>query len=204
MTNLPEDSPSPNEEVSRILEKLDAALGESDPQTLSELMPLLYRELHQMASRMMHRERAQHTLQATALVNEAYLRLVGSTELQGKGRAHFMEAAAGAMRRILVDHAREVGAQKRGGGWNRVTLHETPENETAQELDVIALVQALEQLEALDPRQAKIVELRFFTGLSGQEIADHIGVSRNTVVRELTMARAWLQRAMEGGSAESS
>ncbi len=196
MSNSSDESRTAADEVRRILENVVETEGDADPKTLHQLLPVLYHELHTMARQLMSREAGAQTLQPTALVNEAYLRLQGSRTRKGKGRISLLEAAAVAMRRVLVDHAREVRTRKRGGDWRRVTLYDTPEATEVEDVDVEALVQALDELEAMDPRQAKIVELRFFTGLSGQEIADHLNISRNTVVRELTTARFWLKRAL--------
>lgn len=186
------------EELDWILERVEAG----DAST-SELLGRVYAELRDMAGQLMHNERSHHTLQPTALVNEAYLRLSASpSDSASADRAGFLAAAACAMRRVLVDHARARGASKRGGGWQRVTLMglEDLEGADGEDVDLIQLDAALATLAELDPRQARIVELRFFSGMSGQEIADHMGVSRNTVVRELTLARAWLQRELTRGS----
>jgi RNA polymerase sigma-70 factor (ECF subfamily) len=162
----------------------------------SKLMDLLYAELREMAGRLMQRERADHTMQPTALVHEAFLRLVNSDMVGEQGQLHFLDAAAVTMRRVLVDHARAVGAAKRGGGErrDRITLHAIGASDSDQDVDILTLHQALEELSELDERQAKIVELRFFGGMSGKQIAEHFSVSRNTIVRELTLARAWLRR----------
>lgn len=162
----------------------------------SQLMDLLYAELRAMADRLMKRERGDHTLQPTALVHEAFLRLVNSDKIGEQGQLHFLDAAAVTMRRVLVDHARSVGAIKRGGGARRerISLHGISESDVATDVDILTLHEALEELSKLDERQAKIVELRFFGGMSGEQIAEHFDVSRNTVVRELTLARAWLRR----------
>lgn len=171
-----------------------AAGGEAAQRAL----PQLYEELRAVAEQCMRRERADHTLQATALVHEAYLRMLGAKNLAEANRLQFLEAAAVTMRRVLVDHARKDGASKRGANWERVTLQGLLEGGGEEELDVLALHDALEELARLDARQARIVELRFFAGMTGQEIADHLRISRNTVVRELTMARAWLHRSLAG------
>ena len=163
-----------------------------------EQMERMYVEMRAMADRMMQSERVHHTLQPTALVHEAFLRLADARNLDGKGRLHFLEAAAVTMRRVLIDHARGRDAAKRGGAWQRVTLNGIDENDEAErEIDLVRLEELLVELEELDPRQARIVELRFFGDLTGQEIADLLDVSRPTVVRELAMARAWLRRGLE-------
>jgi len=162
----------------------------------SKLMDLLYAELREMAGRLMKRERGDHTMQPTALVHEAFLRLVNTEKVGEQGQLHFLGAAAVTMRRVLVDHARAAGAAKRGGGVrrDRITLQAIGRTDSDQDVDILTLHEALEELSALDERQAKIVELRFFGGMSGKQIAEHFDVSRNTVVRELTLARAWLRR----------
>ena len=162
----------------------------------SQLMDLLYAELRAMADRLMKRERNDHTLQPTALVHEAFLRLVNAEKVGQQGQLQFLDAAAVTMRRVLVDHARAVGAEKRGGREprDRITLDGIGESDNETDVDILALDEALGDLSELDERQAKIVELRFFGGMSGKQIAEHFGVSRNTVVRELTFARAWLRR----------
>jgi RNA polymerase sigma factor (TIGR02999 family) len=161
-----------------------------------KLMDLLYAELHAMADRLMKRERGDHTLQPTALVHEAFLRLVDAEKVGEKGQLHFLNAAAVTMRRVLVDHARAVNAAKRGGGErrDRITLQAIAESSRDTNVDILTLNVALEELSELDERQSKIVELRFFGGMSGAQIAEHLSVSRNTIVRELTLARAWLRR----------
>jgi len=162
----------------------------------SKLMEMLYAELREMADRLMKRERGDHTLQPTALVHEAFLRLVNADKVGEQGQLHFLDAAAVTMRRVLVDHARTVGAEKRGGGEHRkrITLTAIGEGDTSTDVDILTLHVALEELSELDERQAKIVELRFFGGMSGEQIAEHLDVSRNTIVRELTLAHAWLRR----------
>lgn len=164
----------------------------------SHLMDLLYTELHDIANRMMRRERRDHTLQPTALVHEAFLRLVNAENVGEKGKLHFLDAAAVTMRRVLVDHARAVQAAKRGGAdeRQRITLPAISESDTGTDVEILSLHAVLKELSELDARQAKIVELRFFAGMSGQQIAEHLGISRNTVVRELTLSRAWLRRQM--------
>ncbi|MFT4540705.1 MAG: RNA polymerase sigma-70 factor (ECF subfamily) [Planctomycetota bacterium] len=164
-----------------------------------QLMNLLYTELREMAGHLMGRERSDHTLQPTALVHEAFLRLVDSEKVGEQGQLHFLNAAAVSMRRVLVDHARAAGAAKRGGAQkrDRITLGAVGESVVDDGVDIVVLHTALLELAKFDERQAKIVELRFFGGLSGHQIAEHLGVSRNTVVRELTISRAWLRRAIK-------
>ena len=184
--------PDEANEIERLL-----ASGERNTERLLELV---YADLRGMAERMMGKEREGHTLQPTALVHEAFLRLADSHQAGEKGRLHYLEAAAVTMRRVLVDHARARNAEKRGGSWQRVTLSGVDSDGGPEaEFDLERLDGLLQELEQLDPRQARIVELRFFADLTGQEIADLLGISRPTVVRELTMARAWLRRGLGSG-----
>jgi RNA polymerase sigma factor (TIGR02999 family) len=159
----------------------------------AELAAVVYDELHAIARRLMVHERAQHTLQATALVHEAFMRLLGGAQQNWENRRHFFGVAAMAMRRVLVDHARARAADKRGGGLQRVNLEE-PAAVGHDNLDeIIAINQALTRLEAQDPRQARVVELRFFAGLSEEAIAELLNVSERTVKRDWRLARAWLR-----------
>ena len=167
----------------------------------SRLLPAIYEELRRQARRALRRERgdAEHTLQTTALVHEAYLRLVDQRRVEWQNRAHFFGIAAQMMRRILVDHARSRRAQKRGAGARAVTLDEATaraHDTSAGGVDILALHDALEELERLDAIQARIVELRYFTGLTIEETAEAIGVSPATVKREWAIARAWLRREL--------
>lgn len=174
--------------------------SQGDERALEELMPLVYDELHRLAEHYMRRERSDHTLQPTALVNEAYLRLVDQTRVQWRNRAHFIGVAAQLMRRVTVKHAERHRAAKRGGGAVAVPLDEAAVAATASSEDVIALDEALERLKELDPRQSRVVELRFFGGLTGKEMAEVLGVSPATVDREWRLARAWLQRELRRGT----
>jgi RNA polymerase sigma factor (TIGR02999 family) len=168
----------------------DAAAGE-------RLLPAIYDELHRQAARAMRREDGAHTLQATALVHEAYLRLVDQRRVEWRSRAHFFGVAAQMMRRVLVDHARTRLAAKRGGALQRVTLGDVGASDASDdELDVLALHEALERLAALDPDQARLVELRYFGGLGIEDTAEALGVSPATVKREWAVARAWLRREL--------
>ena len=170
-----------------------------DAEAGERLLPLVYEELHRQAARAMRREDEAHTLQATALVHEAYLRLVDQRHVDWKNRAHFFGVAAQAMRRVLVDHARGRLAEKRGGTMQRVTLGDAGAEPSADAgLEVLALHEALERLAALDPEQARLVELRYFGGLGIEETAEALGVSAATVKREWAVARAWLRRELEG------
>ena len=180
-----------NEFIARLLGRAEGITGESSS------VDGVYEELKELAERLMQKERRGHTLQATALVHEAYMRLAGSRNLVGADRLLFMDAAAVTMRRILVDHARRVASRGKATPADQVTLTGTVDNGEAQELDLVHLQDALLELEELDPRAAKAVELRFFAGLTGEEIAQHLQTSRNTVVRDLAMARAWLKRRLD-------
>ena len=172
--------------------------GKGDEAALERLIPLVHRELHQIARRCMARERPDHSLQATALVNEAYLRLVDAKDVAWQDRAHFLAVAAKVMRRILVDHARTRGAQKRGGTAERVTLDEALAVGVDQRQDYVALDDALNALAAIDARKGQVVELRFFGGLTVEETAAVLDVSQDTVMRDWWLAKAWLQREMRG------
>ena len=172
--------------------------GRGDEGALERLIPLVHHELHQMARRCMAGEGAGHSLQATALVNEAYLRLVDANDVAWQDRAHFLAVAARAMRRILVDHARTRGAQKRGGGAARVTFDEALAVANEPREDFVALDDALEALAAFDMRKSRVIELRFFGGLSVEETATVLKVSPATVMGDWRLAKAWLQREMRG------
>jgi len=162
-----------------------------------QLVPLVYSELHDLAVHYMRSERGDHTLQPTALVHEAYMKLVDQRNASWQNRSHFFGIAAQAMRRILVDHARRKRATKREGG-ERVTLDESVAEAPQRSVDLIALDDALNKLAALDPRQARVVELRFFGGLDIEQTAESLGISPATVKRDWTFARAFLQREMDG------
>jgi RNA polymerase sigma-70 factor (ECF subfamily) len=167
-----------------------------DERALEKLFPLVQPELHRLAHHYMSRERAGHTLQTTAILNEAYLRLVENTQPPWQNRTHFVAAAAQLMRRIMVDHARERHSLKRGGGALRVTLDEAAWVAETRSEELLALDEALEQLAAQDPRKGQIVELRYFGGLTVEETAEFLKLSPRTVEREWTMAKAWLYRAL--------
>jgi len=162
------------------------------------LIPLVHQELHQIARRCMAGERVGHSLQATALVNEAYVRLVDGTVVEWHDRAHFLAVAARIMRRILVDHARARGARKRGGGDARVTFDEALVVTAEARENFVALDDALEALAKFDERKSRVVELRFFGGLSVEETAAVLKVSVDTVMRDWRLAKAWLQAEMRG------
>jgi RNA polymerase sigma factor (TIGR02999 family) len=172
------------------------AWGSGDREAGERLIPLVYQELRRQATRYLRHERRDHTLPATALVHEAYLRLVGE-QAPWSDRAHFFGVAARVMRQVLVDHARRHGAAKRGGGWTRVSLEGSGAVAPLageRDLDLVVLDEGLVELAALDPGKARVVELRFFGGLSLEETAETLGVSASTVTREWRMARAWLRR----------
>jgi RNA polymerase sigma-70 factor, ECF subfamily len=179
-------------DLTRILNQ--ASSGDSS--AVNRLMPMVYDELRALAQSYLTQERRDHTLQATALVHEAYMRLVKQTEVEWKSRAHFFAVAAQAIRRILVDHARTHDRLKRGGDLQQVRLSEDAAILKGRDPDLLALDEALAKLAELHARQAQIVELRFFGGLTLKEIADYLGVSPRTVDDDWHMARAWLRRAL--------
>jgi RNA polymerase sigma factor (TIGR02999 family) len=173
------------------------AWSAGDRSALETLLPVVYSELHRQAERALRRESPGHTLQATALVHEAYLRLVDQDHARWQNRAQFLGVAAQLMRRVLVDHARARQAAKRGGAARCVTLSDADVVTEAQGSDVLALHEALERLAALDPDQARLVELRYFVGMTIEETAEALGISPATVKREWAIARAWLRRELE-------
>ena len=175
--------------------QLLAAWGCGDATALDRLMPLVYTEMRRIAGRALGRERPSHTLQTTALVHEAYLRLVDQRRVHLQNRAHFYAIAARLVRRILVDHARRRGSMKRGAGMAPVTLAVDVAADSIT-VDALALEEALTRLAAIDPQQAHIVEMRFFAGLSVEETADVLRISPRTVKRDWSMARAWLRREL--------
>jgi RNA polymerase sigma factor (TIGR02999 family) len=186
---------SPRSDVTELL----LAWNTGDRTALERLMPLVYQELRRLAGGYMRSENPGHSLQATALVNEAYIRLVDQQRVDWKNRAHFFGAAAQIIRRVLVDHARTRGRLKRGGDEVRVTFDEESAPRSEVQWDLIALDDALNQLAKLDPQQARVVELRYFTGLSIEETAEALGISPATVKRDWATARAWLFREMTDG-----
>jgi len=181
-------------EVTRLL----VDWGNGDRAALDQLLPLVYAELRQMAKRYMGRQNPGHTLQTTALINEAYLRLVNQKEVQWQNRAHFFGVAAQAMRQILVDYARSRHYAKRGGGAQAVSLDEAVAVSEERAAELVALDEALESLAALDPRKSRIVELRYFGGLSVEETAEVLKISPVTVMRDWRLAKTWLLRALSG------
>ena len=169
-----------------------------DQEALDRLLPLVYEELRRQATRYLRRERPGHTLQTTDLINEAYLRLVEAQDVPWQSRAHFFGVAANLMRRILVEHARRREADKRGGSLIRVPLDEASAATDETDVDLLAVDEALDRLALMDEQQARIVELRFFSGLSVEETAEVLGVSTKTVKRDWSAARAWLAREIGG------
>jgi RNA polymerase sigma-70 factor (ECF subfamily) len=176
------------------------ASSAGDTQARERMLPIIYGELRNLAAQYLRRERPGHTLQPTALVHEAYCRLIDQRRVDWSNRAQFIGLAAVMMRRILVNHARDRIAAKRGGSAERVPLTIVAEQIGAPEVDLLGLHDALDQLAELDARKCQIVELKFFGGLTMDEIAATVGVSRATVEREWTFARAWLYRAVSGAS----
>ena len=179
-------------DVTRLLREIK----EGRTGAMEDLVPLVYDELHRIAERHMRRENEGHTLQPTALLNEAYMKLVDQTRTDWQGRTHFLAVASGAMRRILIDHARGRLCRKRGAEFHRVDIDDVLEHIAGGDAELVDLHEELERLAALDARQARIVELRFFGGLSVEETADALGVSKRTVESEWAHARAWLRREL--------
>ena len=186
----------------RQITQILAAIGEGDQQAPEQLLPLVYEELRRIARAKMAGERPGHTLQPTALVHEAFLRLFGTEEPSWENRAHFFGAAAEAMRRILIDRARKKARLMRGGDRQRVDLDTAIGRAEPQALEVLAVDEALTRLESIDPRMAQVVKLRYFAGLTLEEVAKAEGVSLSTVNRLWTAARAWLQVELSSGAPE--
>jgi len=169
-----------------------------DRRALDRLTPLVYEELRHQATRYLRRERPGHTLQTTALIHEAYLRLIDAKDVNWQSRAHFFAIAANLMRRVLVEHARRRDSDKRGGSQVRVQLDEALAVADETDVDLLAIDEALNRLTTIDPQQARVVELRFFSGLTVEETAAALGVSPKTVKRDWSVARAWLRREIGG------
>ncbi|MHC5113002.1 MAG: ECF-type sigma factor [Planctomycetota bacterium] len=182
-------NPIPSHDITLMLSRVTAG----DHAAVDELMPLVYDELRSLAERYLWSERVGHTLQATAIVNEAYLRLVGTSERSWQNRAHFFATAATAIRLILVDHARRRGRLKRGGDRDRIALHEAEIAAVEADDRMLVLDEALSRLAEIDAQKARVVELRFFTGLTVDEVASVLEVSSSTVARDWRLARAWLR-----------
>jgi RNA polymerase sigma factor (TIGR02999 family) len=185
--------------VSHEVTQLLLKWSNGDQEARDQLMPLVYSELHRLAHHYLRRERPAHTLQTTALVHEAYLRLIGVEDVRWQDRNHFLSLAASLMRRILVEYARSHHASKRGGGL-KLSFDEAVHLLQARVADLVALDDALTALASIDPRQSRIVELRFFGGLTVEETADVLGISCRTVKREWSVARAWLHRELAKSS----
>ena len=188
----------PRSEITQLLEQW----GNGDQEAVVKLLPLVYDELRALAAVQLRHERPDHTLETAALVHEAYLRLVGQDRTRWHNRLHFFRIAAQAMRRILVDHARGKLYAKRGGGCRDLSLDEALSFSVDKAPELVALDEALEKLASLAPRQAQIVELRYFTGLTSEEIARALDISIPTVTREWRTARAWLYRSLSEGDAD--
>jgi RNA polymerase sigma factor (TIGR02999 family) len=195
----PQPSARPTPSASPGVTELLRAWGGGDQAALDRLLPVVYDELRRQAQRYLRRERPGHTLQTTALVHEAYLRLIDQRQARWQTRSQFFGVAAQLMRRILVDHARGRHAAKRGGAAIQVPLEEESAAAQERDVDLLALDEALTRLAAFDPQQARVVELRYFTGLGIEETAEALGVSPATVKREWAMARAWLKRELQRG-----
>ena len=181
--------------------QLLAEWSEGNHSALDKLYPLVYEELHRLARRYMSREKKGHTLQTTALINEAYVRLVDQKNVHWANRSHFFAISAQIMRRILIDHARRHAYAKRGGGAQQVSLEEVATVARDLGSDLVRLDEALKTLAEMDPRRSQVVELRYFGGLNNEEIAGVLKISENTVTRDWNMARAWLYQQLSGSAA---
>jgi RNA polymerase sigma factor (TIGR02999 family) len=189
--------PSDAENVNRLL----IEWGAGNQQALEDLLPLIYNELRHLAHNFLYRERRGHTLQTTALVHEAYLKLIDQRDARWQNRAHFFAIAAQAMRRILIDSARKNAADKRGGSQEKISLDDAPELSLEPDSNLLALDEALTRLQEIDRDQSRIVELRYFGGLTIEETAEVTGISPATVKREWSMARAWLHHELSDPAA---
>jgi RNA polymerase sigma-70 factor (ECF subfamily) len=174
--------------------------GDGDQAALERLLPLVERQLHRLAHAYMRREHPDHTLQTTALINETFLRLVDQSRVRWQNRAHFYGVAAQLMRRVLLNHARDKGRLKRGGGGCKIALSEAEAMSDERSVELLALDEALQRLSSIDPRKSRVVELRYFGGLSVRETAEVLKVSPVTVARDWEMAKAWLSRELGDGS----
>ncbi len=193
---MKKEPPRQEHEITQLL----AEWREGNQAALDELYPLVYDELHRLARRYMSRERKGHTLQTTALINEAYVRLVDQRNVQWANRSHFFAISAQIMRRILIDHARRYAYAKRGGGARQVSLDETATVIHDDLAEFLRLDEALKSLAELDPRRSQVVELKYFGGLNNDEIAGVLKISKNTVIRDWNMARAWLHSQLAGSA----
>ena len=196
---VPGESPESTVPVHQVTGLL-VAWGAGDESAFEKLVPLVHAELRRLAHREMARERAGHTLQTTALVNEAYLRLIDVSQVRWQDRAHFFAMSARLMRRILVDHARSRDAKKRGGAAFHASLDEALTVSSERGSDLVALDDALKALAAVDSRKCEVVELRYFGGLSVEESAEALRVSPDTIMRDWRLAKAWLLRELAGGA----
>jgi len=186
--------PQSSKEITQLL----VAWSEGDQTALDQLAPIIHSELHRLAHHCMRRERPGHLLQTSALVNEAYVRLIDWKSVRWQNRAHFFGVAAQLMRRILVDFARDRQYLKRGGGALQVSLSEAASFVVQRRADLVALDEALNALAEIDPRKVQVVEMRFFAGLSVEEVAELLNVSKETVMRDWRLAKVWLLRQLEG------
>ena len=193
---MKKDPPRQEHQITQLL----AEWREGNQAALDELYPLVYDELHRLARRYMSRERKGHTLQTTALINEAYVRLIDQRNVQWANRSHFFAISAQIMRRILIDHARRHAYAKRGGGARQVSLDETATVIHEDLAEFLRLDEALKSLAELDPRRSQVVELKYFGSLNNDEIAGVLKISKNTVIRDWNMARAWLHSQLAGSA----
>jgi RNA polymerase sigma factor (TIGR02999 family) len=193
---MKKEPPRQEHEITQLL----AEWREGNQAALDDLYPLVYDELHRLARRYMSRERKGHTLQTTALINEAYVRLVDQRNVHWANRSHFFAISAQIMRRILIDHARRHAYAKRGGGARQVSLDETATVINDDLAEFLRLDEALKSLAELDPRRSQVVELKYFGGLNNDEIAGVLKISKNTVIRDWNMARAWLHSQLAGSA----
>ena len=191
-------SSSEQHAVTQLLQQVHAG----DQHAASELARIMYRELHRLAERAMYRERQDHTLQPTVLVHEAYLQLLQTDQIDWQNKSHFLALAANTMRRVLVDHARAAKAEKRPGGHEQVEMNSRVQV-AEQQVDVLNLNEAMDKLAVFDQRLADVVEMRFFGGLSFEEIAEALGISLRTAKRDWALAKSWLDTELGGGSAAS-
>lgn len=191
---------SPSSQPHEITQLL-AEWSEGNQAALDRLYPLVYKELRRLAHGYLRRERKGHTLQTTALINEAYLRLVDQKHVHWANRSHFFGISAQIMRRILIDHARRYDYSKRGGGARRISLNEGAVVEKQRARELLMLDEALKSLATIDSRRSQVVELRYFGGLNNEEIAEVLKISENTVTRDWNMARAWLYQELSGSMA---
>jgi len=194
---MKKDPPRQEHEITQLL----AEWSDGNQAALDDLYPLVYDELHRLARRYMSRERKGHTLQTTALINEAYVRMVDQRNVRWANRSHFFAISAQIMRRILIDHARRQAYAKRGGGARQVSLEETATVVQGDLSEFLRLDEALKSLAEMDPRRSQVVELKYFGGLNNDEIAEVLKISKNTVIRDWNMARAWLHRQLTGSAA---